>query len=131
MDLFGHHILSNPTPASTIWVNMYECEECSGDERFKIEGSYCWDPRDLEACWTHKFDPITQQEDGTITNVSFEEWMTRGLENYAKSNGIESMDMNEICKVPYKYDPVNFPYMDTGKFFNDLLTNYGFTNDLQ
>ena len=41
-------------------------------------------------------------------------------------NGIESMDINEICKVPYQYDPVRFPYMDTDKFFNDLLTDYGF-----
>ena len=37
------------------------------------------------------------------------------------------MDMREICKVEYVQDAVKHPYLDTDKYFHDLLTMYGFS----
>ena len=49
-ELFGHDDFDAPEPASTIWVNMYECETCEGDEKFVIEGYFCKYSDNLDAC---------------------------------------------------------------------------------
>ena len=47
LELFNVHILDNPPPASSIWVNYYVCETCHNrDESFKVEVLFCADPRD-------------------------------------------------------------------------------------
>ena len=50
LELFNHHVLPNPAPASSVWVNFFECESCEGEERYKLEVLFCNEPRDLSEC---------------------------------------------------------------------------------
>ena len=123
-EFLGDHDGQKTPPASSIWVNFFECEECDGDERYQLEILYCSNPRDLSEC--KLLNPIDGGEQQSVTNAAFETWLTAGQASYATQNGLDSLDMQNICNTDYVHDAENHPYMDTDKFYHDLLTMYGF-----
>ena len=82
LEFLNNHIFVNPAPASSVWVNFFECESCEGDERYKLEVLFCSNPRDLSEC--EVLSPWKEEHDGSaITNADFEKWLADGLAKYA------------------------------------------------
>jgi len=48
MLLFGHEVLENPAPGSSVWVDFYVCDECLEDdpEKYMVAGLYVPDAYD-------------------------------------------------------------------------------------
>jgi len=51
----------------------------------------------------------------------------KGLESYAKYTGVNSLDIMQMCKTKYTYEPQIAPYASASKFKWDLLALFGQT----
>ena len=108
LELFNWHIIDNPPPSSSIFIDFFECTDGVGAERWKVQVRFHPNSRDLADQIVLPYDELSS--DGLNTNEKFENWIMAGLNSFAKYTGTHILDFKIVGTQSYSYNHTIAPF---------------------